>query len=393
MASELLDMQAPLGIPRSTLFETVSDPLLPPSTVTEMLAHLPDAVYDLSPESHVSRMLKVILGDTGTGQLRKRYTYAHLSHFLLTAHYNDLDQMYAEIFGLKRLVRERLSIDPYLEAATDAEWESINAADASYRARVEAFSRALTMAGTPSGMVLAATAVLGTECRVYESYTFLDDEDSYSEVIEATENSYGDLELSLYGELNGQTYAQLEGSIGYVGRLPDSRGEFIVRPLRTITAEEQRALTISLNRIKPAEALMTIDARPGSVHIHVPVSRATASSDYWHVRRQVQVPETLAHLYDRYVEGEVSEQPKHAFSAYQGEQWDYNADVVSVSSYVEDAEGNVVQSDNYERWIDPEGRTHDYTPALALTPASATLMGRAVSDGVMAAPVAVRSVS
>jgi hypothetical protein len=114
VSADLLRLQAPLGVPRSTFFETTTDPLLPPWRTTEMLAHFYDAIYDLRPESHLSRLLKVVLGDTGTGQLRKRYTYAHLSQFLLTTHYTDLDLLYGGVFGLHRFLRERLDIDPYL---------------------------------------------------------------------------------------------------------------------------------------------------------------------------------------------------------------------------------------------------------------------------------------
>lgn len=389
MASELLAMQAPQGVPRSNFFEVVTDPLLPPQRTQEMLAHFYDEVYDLDAESHLVRLLKVILGDTGTGQLRKRYTYAHLSHFLLTAHYNDLDQLYAEVLGLKRLIRERLMLDPYLDAATAEEWEAINTADASYRARVEAFSHALTMAGTPSGMVLAATAVLGEDCRVYESYSFLDDAEAYADVVAATTNTYGDLEAYTYGELDGRTYAELEGHSGFTGRLPGSRGEFIVRPLREVTAEERRALTLALGRLKPAEALMTIDARPGAVHTQVPVARAFAASSYWHIRQEVQVaPENRA-FYDRASDTEPVEQPRPAFSAYQGEAWSYNADVVTIESSLEDAEGNVVQAINYDR-LNTGSSTVDYLPEQALTSPSDILMGRYVSDGVLAAPPAVR---
>jgi hypothetical protein len=389
VASELLAMQAPQGVPRSNFFEVVTDPLLPPQRTQEMLAHLYDEVYDLSAESHLSRLLKVILGDTGTGQLRKRYTYAHLSHYLLTIHYNDLDQLYAEVLGLKRLIRERLVIDPYLEAATAEEWEAINAADAAYRARVEAFSHSLTMAGTPSGMVLAATAVLGEECRVYESYSFLDDAEAYADVVEATTNTYGDLEEFTYGDLNGSTYAELEGHSGFTGRLPGSRGEFIVRPLRPVTAEERRALVMALNRLKPAEALMTIDARPGTVHTQVPVARAYAASSYWHIRQQVQVAPEHAVFYDRADENQPVEQPRPAFSAYQGEAWSYSADVVTVEASLEDAEGNVVQDINHER-LDTGQTTVDYLPERALTSPADILLGRYVSDGVLSAPPAVR---
>lgn len=391
MTAELLAMQAPKGVPRSTIFETVTDPLLPPQQTAEMLAHLHENVYDLSAESHLSRLLKIVLGDTGTGQLRKRYTYAHLSHFLLTAHYNDLDQMFAEVLGLKRFLRERLNIDVYLDAATDEEWEAINAADASYRARVEAFTHALSLAGTPSGMVIAASAIIGDEVQVYETYEFLDNQEVYSEAVEASQNTYADLEEFTYGELQGRTYAGLEGTPPYAGRTVMGRGEFIVRPLRGITDEERLHLTRALDRLKPAEALLTIDARPAEAFIPVPVARAVASSDYWHVQRHINIDPENAEFYARYTEGEPTQQPKMAFSQYQGEAWNYNADVVSVTSYVENADGSRAQDVNYERWTDEESHTIDQTPDRALSDPATVLMGRYVSDGVLAAPVAVRS--
>lgn len=390
MTSELLDMQAPSGVPRSNFFEVVTDPLVPPNRTTEMLAHFYDEIYDLRAESHLARLLKVLLGDTGIGQLRKRYTYAHLSQFLLTTHYNDLDQMFAEVFGLKRFLRERLNIDVYREAATDEEWERINAADASYRARIEAFSHALSLAGTPTGMVIAASAVLGHECRVYESYQFLDNENVYSDTVEASANTYGDLEEFTYGELNGRAYGELEGENPFQGRLIGSRGEFIVRPLRGISAEEQRQLTYSLNRVKPAEALMTIDARPASLHIPVPVSRAEATSEYWHVRHQVLIDPANAGAYERFDPERPVEQPRAAFSQYQGEAWSYNSDVVSVASYAEDAEGNVEQGVNFEQRLDDSGQTVVHSPELALSDPSEILLGRHVSDGVLSTPPAVR---
>jgi hypothetical protein len=390
VSADLLRLQAPLGVPRSTFFETTTDPLLPPWRTTEMLAHFYDAIYDLRPESHLSRLLKVVLGDTGTGQLRKRYTYAHLSQFLLTTHYTDLDLLYGGVFGLHRFLRERLDIDPYLEALTEAEWEALDAADASYRARIEAFSHALSMAGTPSGLIMAAQAILGSEVRLYETYPFVDDADIYAPEVAATVNTWGDLEALTYAEASQKTYAELEGTNIFHQRLPGSRHEFVLRPLRSITAEERYHLAKVLGRLKPAGALMTIDDRPAVLHRPVGVARAASSSSYWRVRSQVQVADGLEHLYDRAEPGVPVEQPRFAFSAYQGEAWSYNGDVVSVESYSEDPDGNLEAPVNYDTGVDASGTVYRYTPDLALADQSSLLLGRAVSDGILVAPAAVR---
>lgn len=385
----LLAMQAPKGIPRSTVFDVVSDPLLPPSQTTQMLAHFYDQVYDLRPESHISRLMKVILGDTGTGQLRKRYTYAHLSQFLLTSHYDDLDQLYGSVFGFKRLFQERININVYTDTATDREWEAIDAADASYRSRIEAFSHSIAMAGTPDGMVMAANAVLGSECRVYESYPYMDDVSAPAPTLTTVIYDWSDIEQFSYGDLNGRTYSSMEGSRTWHGgvRLQNSRSEFVVRPLRSITDEERYHLTKVLSRIKPAESLLSIDARPGEAYVSVPVARAVATSSYWHIQAKVQIEPENADKYARYQEGVAVEQPHAAFSSYQGEQWSYNSDVIAATSSVQDGDGNEIQPMNFERHTDSDNKTYTYTPDLALLDPGKILMARAVSDGVLTAPV------
>lgn len=391
MSADLLRMQAPQGVPLSNFFDTVTDPLLPPSSTSQMLDHFPEQVYDLSAESHVSRLLKVILGDTGTGQLRKRYAYSHMSQYLLTSHYYDLDHLYAEVFGLKRLFRERLDLDVYNGSATDEEWERVNAADASYRARVEAFSRAIALAGTPTGLGLAASAVLGSEVRVYESYEFLDNADAYAAFTQANTTSYEDLNALTFGDLQRKSYSELEGRTAYQARLPNSRGEVIIRPLRPITAEENYHLVKVLERLKPAGCLLSIDTRQSALHSALPVARATSSSTYWHVQHKVQIAEENAGYYANYVEGEAVQQPRPAFSQYQGEAWNYNADAVTVSSYVEDEDGDVVSTSDYERVVTPQGNVVDYPPEQALADPSKVLLGRYVSDGILSGPAAVRS--
>lgn len=389
--SVLLAMQAPKGIPRSTEVSTTTDPLLPSNRTAEMLSHFFDKVYDTRPESHLSRLLKVVLGDPGAGRLRKRYTYAHLSQALLTTNFYDLDRFYSEVIGLRRFVRERLDYDPYSEPADSDEWEAVLAADASYRARIEQFSRAIPWAGTPTGMVIAASAILGVQCRVYEAYTFIDDDGAYAEEEAATANTYGDLEQFTYGELEGMTYAQMESASRYQGRLDTSRNEFIIRPLRAITDEEKYHLIRVMERLKPAEALMTIDTRGSSVHMRTPVFRVAADSTYWHIRSKVASSEDYADIYDRYDDGDPIEQPRYALNAYQGEAWSYNSDVVTALSYVENEDLTEHSRPNYERRIDRiDGTVIDYTPELALMDQTGVLMGRAVSDGILAAPVVER---
>lgn len=384
----LLDMQAPAGLPRSSVLDTVSDPLLPPQRTADMLAHFYQGVYDLRPESHLSRLLKVLLGETGVGRLRKRYMYQHLSQVLYTTHFHDLDRMYAAIFGLRRLVRETLDIDPYYDTATAEEWEEIMARDAAYRARIEQFSRAIVWGGTKTGMELAAQAVLGVECRVYETYIDIDEQNTYGGSTPEA-NTYADVEaLGTYGGMESYTYARLESTTGFVNRT-SSRNEFLVRPLRAISDEERYQLIQVLTRLKPAGTLLTIDPRGVAVHTPLPISRVAADSTYWHVKMKVAPSEDKAHLYPRSERGLAVEQPRPVFSQYQGEAWSYNADVIAVDALVEDEEGNLLTDVNYSQ-REEKGQVIAYTPDKALADHDRILLGRYVSDGVVASSTVVR---
>ncbi len=386
--SPLFAMQAPKGVPLSSAFEAISDPLLPPQGRQEMLAHFWDEIYDLSPESHLSRLLAVILGDPGVGQLRKQYTYSHLSASLATARFYDIDRLFADVFGFRRFLAERLPFDPFENNGTASEWEAVLAADATYRNRVEHFVRGVNRGATLPGLYAVSEAVLGHPVRIYELFHFLDDSETYESNSSGLTNTYEELEAKTYAELETMTYGELEGASAYQGRSFESRTEFIVRPLRTITAEEKYHLNRALSRLKPAGTMLTIDPSGITIDTPTPAAAAYSPSSYWHVRSEVAAQERNRGVYPRYSQGRAVEQPRAAFSEYQGEEW-YYPTVVSVTSYSQ--EGETIRPDNFERVVDYDGRVRDYEPEQAMASASDLSRARLSRDGILVAPVFDRS--
>lgn len=389
--SVLLDLQSNPGLPAPTGTTSVTDPLSPPPRAADVLDHFFEGVYDKRPESHLSRFLKVLLGDTGAGQLRKRYIISRMQQVLLTTHFTDLDSLYGALFGLRRLSGEGLDFDPYFDTATPEEWESISARDAAYRNRVEQFGRALPLGATKAGMEAVASAVLGgTECTVYETYMLVDENGSNpgGAPPPVGARTYGDVqqEYRYYAEMQRGTYGDIEGGTGSFGRTTtQNRSEFIVRPKRSLSLEETYELIRVLDRLKPAEALLTID--PEGVEVHTPVTlRAVAAdSTYWEVETRVATDEKVQLAYLRpMLRGSTTPmaQPRPAFSGYQGEAWSYNADVTRVTSYTEDEHHDLQQTRNYQRVM--HGTTSvDYTADRALMDQARILLGRYVSDGVV----------
>jgi hypothetical protein len=384
----LLALQAPTtGAPRSSLLATTTDPLLPPKTVTERLAHFPDNLYDTRPGTHLVRLMSALLGDAGAGGIRKRYVAARLQSVVATMRYLDLDAFYGALFGLRRLSRETLDLNPYIDSATPDEWAEIDARDASYRSRLAAFSRSIPFAGTPEGMIATAEAMLGTECRIYESWVLVDETGSNPGGAPPTPGArlYSDVEedFDSYGDMDRGTYADVEAGTGGFGRTTSTnRGEFVIRPMRQITLEELRQLTQVLTRLKPAGALLTVDPLGVEIHSPVQVRDVAADSEDWEVSAKVAASTSVAGYYPHPSSTPVA-QPRPVHAGYQGEAWSYNSDVAGTRSYVLSATGATVSEVDYERVLDGAGRPVDLSPDQALSNPASILLGRAASDGIM----------
>lgn len=380
----LLDLQAPTGMPRSALLDSVTDPISPTPRAADRLAHFFEGVYDLSPESHLSKLLKVILGDAGIGILSKQYTAARLQSIILTTRYGDLDRIYGALLGMRRMASEMLGSSPYVEDATPDEWDVIDARDAGYRSRVETFSRAIALGPTPAGMAALAQAVTGVECRVHEAYLDID-EGTLAVEPPTQPRTYGGVEQDFryYGAMRG-SYADIEGgAAAYGGSLDSNRALFTVTPTRALTLEETYELTRVLNRFKPAGALLKVSPHGVEIHRPVKVRHAYADSVYWEVSTKVAPKKDVEAAYLRTSgAGVPTVQPRPVFAAYQGEAWSYNKDVSQVLSYTLDDAGEVRDQYNYERVT--SGRTSvDYTPSKAIADPTRILLGRAASDAVL----------
>lgn len=389
----LLDLQTPSGLPIPAGLDAVTDPISPAPRAADMLAHFFEGVYDTSPESHLSRFLKVLLGDAGVGQVRKRYIISRFQQVMLTTHFNDLDSFYGALFGFRRLTAEALSIDPYFQNATAEEWDEIAARDSSYRNRVEQFSRALALGPTKAGMEAVASALLGgTECTVYETYMLVDENGGNPGGAPPAvgARTYGDVEQQYryYVDMQRGTYGDIEGGTGDFGRTTtQNRSEFIVRPKRSLSLEETYELIQVLDRLKPAEALLTIDPQGVAVHSPVQMRAVAADSTYWEIQAKVAPKEAVASAYVNVPPKGSSTplaQPRPAFTGYQGEAWSYNSDVAKVTAYTEEPEHNTIrESQDYQRILRRGVVPIDFTADKALMDPTRILLGRYASDGVL----------
>lgn len=374
--SEIVSLQTGQSQPQPPGLAVATNLLLPPDRTQDRLAHFPEEVYDLTAESHLVRFLKVLLGDAGAGQLRKRVMLTRMAQALHGTHFYDLDRFYGALFDAKRGAAERLALNPYMDTATADEWDTEHAKDASYRSRVTQLARAVGFGATPTGMELAAEAVLAVDCDVYESYTQADASFRTYGEIEESYASYEDMEGVSYGELEGSALQRMSG---------DERRVFVVRPKRQITQEEAYALFRVLDRLKPADSRCVIEWQGVSTHDSIGIRNAWADSEHWEVVAKVGARPIVAGEPYQSLGVDPVEQPRPPFSGYQGEAWSYNGDVVGVAAYHYPEGSSEPVLTHTQRMVFEDGTFLDFADDQAILPQRYVSAGRAVSDGVLVA--------
>lgn len=400
--ADLLALQTTTSAPSSSLADSTTDAINPPRRSSDLMGHFPENLYDRSAESHISRLVKALIGDAGVGGVKKAYSQKRFEESVLTSHFYDLDVFFGSLFGFKRLVSEVPDLNPYYDVADGEQWDEMHARDAGYRSRVTEFASAVSQCPTPDGLAHVAAAILGVECRIYETYQYVDENGGSNpggSPTPAGARTYGDVEQEYRYYVNMQTgtWGDIEGGHGTFGRTTtQNRQEFIVRPLRSITAEETYHLVRVLTALKPACTLLTINPSGVEVHNEERIRSVAADSTYWEIRPKVAPPQSLWSAYPKppTTPGTPVEQPRPAFSAYQGEAWSYNGDIASFAAYAETPENGVVQSYDFEQFKQPDGSTARFSPASAVTDQTELLLGRYVSDGILtASPLGARPVA
>jgi hypothetical protein len=145
-----------------------------PQHPVSYLDAFPNTIYNKSINSNLVALMYALLGPAGLGGLRKDYLLARLSIEDAGLHTVDLDAFYANPLGFTRLASETYLTDTE-GLLTNAQWEQIQTADASYRNRAIDYLNALRAGGTLQGLTLAAKSGLNHSVELVENYRALYD--------------------------------------------------------------------------------------------------------------------------------------------------------------------------------------------------------------------------
>lgn len=420
----IVPLQSDPAGPQVTGVERATNMLLPDVPTMQQLRNFPDDLYDLRETSALVRLLKVLLGDAGAGQLRKRTMVTRLEAALSGANFFDLDRFYGAIFGALRNQSEVLEINPMDQVATPDEWDQIRAADASYRERIAELARAISMGGTIPGLQQAAEAIVQAPVDIYESWQLID---AYGSIISEDPNTWDETEV-LYPTWQSfpstSTWNAVEGTV-QVGRTNTlSRSEIIVRPQKDYVStpehiynfpREENALVRVLQKLRPAGTIVTVDPDMGDPHVETSISGLQADSEFWEIVPKVEPKPSLtgskADVYplspkqalaaSQAADGGITAinarriLPRPPWASAQGKTWTYNSSISAAVSYTYTAPDPVNVLDPQEGPQSPfaddqtvvyrDGSEVRYTARKGVLSAQQALAAGTVSDGSLVA--------
>lgn len=283
--------------------------LSPDRSTTSRLNNFDPELFDMSDTSHLTRLMRVLLGDSGTGALRKRYTVARLAATIQGSNFYDLDEFYGSLFSMTRKPEEVLPVNPMISVANPDQWDDIDTSDAYYRERIIRLAQSLPMAGTLEGLKMAAEAVSGVECDLIETWKMI--AAGYTPFtgrtwfqIAADQQPNFLATFPTWSSTIGQTWQSMIGTtqIGLTGT--SSPDEVIIVPKRDYAAygvgqtDPSRAIALAkqwdvknimqvLEKIKPAGVLVSVSTDGIKTDQDVQIASLYADSENWQIISRV----------------------------------------------------------------------------------------------------------
>ena len=384
--AQILSLQSPYNLPQNPNLSLLTNSLNVPPLTVDRLRHFAEEVYALRPNDHLTRLLKILLGEAGAGQWRGRALAARLQSYLNGASFYQLDSFYGDLFGLTRISSEKLSLDPYNNLGTYDDWSLVRMQDASFRNRIERFAKALTLGATPLGMQMLAEAILQSPVKIIET---AGNGFGYTRTYDRLHNyGLGTSFLSIGSTWSTFASATYQTMATMSSADPKTNVKsFAVIPSRPISMEEELSIRTVLDVIRPADSSFTIIANSSTSEVPIALRGVYADSSYWHLVESIKpnpIYANLYHLTDMPDVNGYKEVLRPVNSEYQGEEIVYNGDIVGIVGGINPGNDDTITNANATDAITfHDGTTAFYPPNDGIASRSAYITGRVVNDGIL----------
>jgi hypothetical protein len=140
------------------------------STFSEKVRNFPDDIYNFNDGDNLTTLMKILLGNSGTGQLRNLQIAAKISQQYLE--YSNLDYILGQILNVQRISPEIYSFatNPFIDQLTDSQWQEVRIKDSNYRERLLGAAEAFQTGCTLWGIKTLCEALTGLKFYVVESW-------------------------------------------------------------------------------------------------------------------------------------------------------------------------------------------------------------------------------
>lgn len=143
-------------------------PLNLPQGLPWKVRNFPDNVYNFNPLDNLTKIMSVLLGAAGTGQLDEIYTAARINQENLE--FSDLDNILGVLLNARRLASEmyQTTSNPFIDQLSINNWEDVISKDSAYRERLNGISSSYLQGATPIGLRNVADATDSIENKIVE---------------------------------------------------------------------------------------------------------------------------------------------------------------------------------------------------------------------------------
>lgn len=225
-------------------------PIISSIAIDSLMQHFDDEYFDKSDTSHIRHLIEALCGASGLGQLLYDSVRAWLNGGVETAWLGFVDKLFASIYGLPRIYSETVAFNASDAMLTADEVNEVLVKEAWYKSRFVELMKALQAGGTVRGFRYATMAIMYCNCDIYETWRY-----------KKEDFPVGRLGYTLYNEVVICPYS------------------------KTVTEQQKELLLRVLDRIKPADAVVTIDMNGLSAWTDRQVRSVCASSTYFEISK------------------------------------------------------------------------------------------------------------
>jgi hypothetical protein len=142
----------------------------PHSTFIKKVSNFPDNLYSFDDNNNITTLMKILLGNSGTGQLRNIQTVARLTQEHIE--FSNLDSILGEILNISRVSSEiySFSTNPFIDQLTSDQWDEVDSKDSKYRERLLGAAEAFQTGATVWSIMTLCQAMTGIKFYVTESW-------------------------------------------------------------------------------------------------------------------------------------------------------------------------------------------------------------------------------